>query len=212
MSSDWDKKLELQWSDKRLPPHELFRHNVMPYFCQPDANPFYERTSNNQRVLQQQLGRADNMEEELKNMEGTEYAVIKSQDPVLHIVQKQKRRSPTAVMPLEQYYMVQGDVYMCPDVLSVAHSHISTTLHHLRQAMETARTLKTYHPSEGYTWQRETAQKDESSTLKKFKGRSKRKGPNHDRTVHKRIHRLLQKIDLKFAIPSPNLRTSPTQK
>lgn len=50
------RELEQQFVDRRAPVHVLQGDNVLRYFCQPDLNPFYDRTCNNQRVMMQNGG------------------------------------------------------------------------------------------------------------------------------------------------------------
>ena len=51
--------LEQTFKDSRVPPELLTRENVLQYFSQVDANPFYERGCNNERVKMQNCDRLD---------------------------------------------------------------------------------------------------------------------------------------------------------
>eukprot|EP00035_Acanthoeca_spectabilis_P038289 m.51752 g.51752 ORF g.51752 m.51752 type:complete len:122 (+) comp9071_c0_seq4:189-554(+) len=76
---------ELSWSDPRFPVQELSAHNALHYFCQPGINPFYDRTSSNERLKQMNHQIID--AERLEMMTGKEYVVVFSQPPVLHLIQ-----------------------------------------------------------------------------------------------------------------------------
>ena len=69
----------------------------MDYFSE-RSNPFYERTCNNEILKMQKLGVADM---QLQNMQGTEYQLLHVQEPILYVVRKQIRHSPTQV-PYQQ--------------------------------------------------------------------------------------------------------------
>ena len=75
------------------------------------------------------------------------------QEPILYIVRKQQRHSPTQVTPISDYYIVAGIVYQAPDLGSVVNSRLLSTVTHLQSAFEEARSYSKYHPSKGYWWQ-----------------------------------------------------------
>eukprot|EP00040_Diaphanoeca_grandis_P016333 m.84231 g.84231 ORF g.84231 m.84231 type:complete len:257 (-) comp25725_c0_seq2:272-1042(-) len=196
------KMLEQSFVDKRCPPHALAGPNVLQYFCQPGDNPFYDRTCNNQRLLQKNQGTLN--PEELKGMKGIEYVVTHSQEPVLHLIQKQNRRTeglPENVSPMEMYYMVQGEVYQCPDMMTMLHSHMSTTLHHLEKAIALGHEMKTFHANKGYTWKQ--TEGEESQDLQKFKTNpyeKSRRGHSDERSLHNNIHHLIKCMHDDFPI------------
>ena len=78
---------------------------------------------------------------------------ISEQEPILYIVRKQQRHSPTQVTPISDYYIVAGIVYQAPDLGSVVNSRLLSTVTHLQSAFEEARSYSKYHPSKGYWWQ-----------------------------------------------------------
>ena len=79
--------------------------------------------------------------------------VISCQEPILYIVRKQQRHSPTQVTPISDYYIVAGIVYQAPDLGSVVNSRLLSTVTHLQSAFEEARSYSKYHPSKGHCWQ-----------------------------------------------------------
>merc|ERR1719483_1521078 len=79
-------------------------------------NPFYDRTCNNEILKMQKLGLLD---AQLGNMQGTEYCLLHVQEPILYVVRKQIRHSPTQVTPVNDYYIIAGVIYQAPDIGSV---------------------------------------------------------------------------------------------
>ena len=63
---------------------------------------------------------------------------ISEQEPILYIVRKQQRHSPTQVTPISDYYIVAGIVYQAPDLGSVVNSRLLSTVTHLQSAFEEA--------------------------------------------------------------------------
>ncbi len=140
-----ENPLAISWHDSNWIP-VLTPHNVMDYFSE-RSNPFYERTCNNE-VLKMQRASMD----QLQNMTGVEFCLLHVQDPILYVVRKQHRSSPSSVTPLADYYIIAGTVYQAPDLGSVLNSRLVSTVNHLQQAFEEAKKYATYHPSRGYWW------------------------------------------------------------
>nr|CAG4645829.1 EOG090X0E0D [Lynceus sp. MCZ IZ 141354] len=141
-----DNLLGISWHDSNWIPI-LNPSNVLDYFME-RTNPFYDRTCNNEIVKMQRL----NMEQ-LNNMTGLEYILLHVQEPILYVVRKQHRHSPSQVTPLSDYYIVAGVVYQAPDLGSVVNSRILTAVSHLQSAFDEALSYAQYHPSKGYSWQ-----------------------------------------------------------
>lgn len=57
-------------------------------------------------------------------MTGLEYILLHVQDPILYVIRKQHRHSPTQATPLADYYIVAGIVYQAPDLASVVNSRL----------------------------------------------------------------------------------------
>merc|ERR550532_1690241 len=89
---------------------------------------------------------------QLTNMQGTEYRLLHVQEPILYVIRKQTRHSPTQVTPVTDYYIIAGVIYQAPDLGSVLNSRILTGVGHLQKAFEEAREYSRYHPSRGYWW------------------------------------------------------------
>lgn len=85
-------------------------------------------------------------------MQGLEYILLHVQEPILYVIRKQHRLSPTQVTPLADYYVLAGYVYQAPDLNSFINSRLTTALHHLTTAFEDAHSFARYHPSKGYSW------------------------------------------------------------
>lgn len=61
-------------------------------------------------------------------MTGLEYILLHVQDPILYVIRKQHRSSPTHVIPLTDYYIIAGIVYQAPDLASVLNSRLVSNL------------------------------------------------------------------------------------
>lgn len=107
-------------------------------------------------------------------MVGIEYILLHVQDPILYVIRKQHRHTPTEATPMADYYIIAGTIYQAPDLASVfnsrlvlgfrhlenifnqIHSNIVpfqlSTVHHLQGAFEEASSYSRYHPNKGYTW------------------------------------------------------------
>ena len=105
-----ENPLFVSWVDSAWVP-VLNQNNVLDYFSE-RTNPFYDRTCNNEILKMQKLGVADvqltNMQvvlffflltfEELTSDQGPEYCLLHVQEPILYVVRKQIRHSPTQVL------------------------------------------------------------------------------------------------------------------
>nr|CAG4635079.1 EOG090X0E0D [Alona affinis] len=109
MGDSKDNLLWISWHDSAWIPI-LNPANVMDYF-QSNTNPFYDRTCNNEIVKMQRL----NMDH-LSNLTGLEYMLLHVQEPILYVIRKQHRHSPTVVTPLADFYIIAGVVYQAPDL------------------------------------------------------------------------------------------------
>merc|ERR1740131_853866 len=107
------------------------------------------RTCNNEILKMQKLGVAD---VQLANMIGIEYCLLHVQEPILYVIRKQQRHSPTQITPISDYYVIAGTIYQAPDIGSVINSRVISAINHLTTAFEEARGYSRYHPSRGYWW------------------------------------------------------------
>ncbi|KAL9698423.1 hypothetical protein quinque_001864 [Culex quinquefasciatus] len=140
-----DNPLWISWHDSNWIPI-LNPANVMEYFSE-KSNPFYDRTCNNEIVRMQRQTL-----DLLNNMTGVEYILLHVQDPILYVIRKQHRHTPTEATPLADYYIIAGTVYQAPDLASVFNSRMLSTVHHLQSAFEESSSFARYHPSKGYSW------------------------------------------------------------
>uniref|UniRef100_A0A9L0SM51 Mediator of RNA polymerase II transcription subunit 6 n=1 Tax=Equus caballus TaxID=9796 RepID=A0A9L0SM51_HORSE len=85
-----DNLLGISWVDSSWIPI-LNSGSVLDYFSE-RSNPFYDRTCNNEVVKMQRLTL-----EHLNQMVGVEYILLHAQEPILFIIRKQQRQSPTQV-------------------------------------------------------------------------------------------------------------------
>lgn len=103
-------------------------------------------------------------------MVGIEFILLHVQEPILYVIRKQHRFSPTQVTPLADYYIVNGVVHLAPDLYSVINARLLNTVSSLQSAFDEAMSYSRYHPSKGYSWEfseKEEPEKKESSDKKK---------------------------------------------
>merc|ERR1719483_1587285 len=165
-------------------------------------NPFYDRTCNNEILKMQKLGLLD---AQLGNMQGTEYCLLHVQEPILYVVRKQIRHSPTQVTPVNDYYIIAGVIYQAPDIGSVLNSRILTGVSHLQSAFEEARGYARYHPSRGYWW--DFGKEKEKEEAKK-EGKEKKEEPS-SMFQRRRVDMLLDQLTRQFPhkVPQPAVAT-----
>ncbi|KAK4472161.1 hypothetical protein MN116_000459 [Schistosoma mekongi] len=127
--------------------HFLCSANVLDYFCDL-SNPFYDRQCNNEVIRMQRLH-----PEQLLCMTGVEFYLYHAQEPILFIIRKQQRLSPTQVTPLAYYYVINGTVLQAPDLSTLLNSRLLTTIVGLKKVTQTLASCARYHPSDGsYSW------------------------------------------------------------
>ncbi|KAJ9049182.1 Mediator of RNA polymerase II transcription subunit 6, variant 2 [Entomophthora muscae] len=85
-------------------------------------------------------------------MIGIEFELVKEQYPILYIIQKQRRRSPTEAIPMAVYYIINGNIYQAPDLYSVLANRMLTIVNHLNRAFREVYNYVEFHPSSGYRW------------------------------------------------------------
>eukprot|EP00092_Neocalanus_flemingeri_P034688 GFUD01037739.1.p1 GENE.GFUD01037739.1~~GFUD01037739.1.p1 ORF type:complete len:251 (+),score=86.07 GFUD01037739.1:41-793(+) len=196
-----ENPLFVSWVDSAWIP-VLNQSNVMDYFSE-RTNPFYDRTCNNEILKMQKLGVLD---AQLGNMQGPEYCLLHVQEPILYVIRKQIRHSPTQVTPVNDYYIIAGVIYQAPDIGSVLNSRILTGVSHLQSAFEEARGYARYHPSRGYWWdfgkEKEDAKKEE---------KDKKEEPS-SMFQRRRVDMLLDQLTRQFPhkVPQPQV-AGPTQ-
>ena len=85
-------------------------------------------------------------------MEGLEFELLHAQEPILYVIRKQHRFSPTTTTPMADYYILAGYVYQAPDLNAVLNSRLQSSVHYLISAFEETLSYMKYHPSRGYSW------------------------------------------------------------
>ncbi|XP_005877323.1 PREDICTED: mediator of RNA polymerase II transcription subunit 6-like isoform X2 [Myotis brandtii] len=181
-----DNLLEISWVDSTWIPI-LNSGSVLDYFSE-RSNPFYDRTCNNEVVKMQRLTL-----EHLNQMVGVEYILSHAQEPILFIIQKQQRQSPTQVIPLADYYIIAGVIYQAPDLGSVINSRVLTAVHGIQSAFDEAMSYCRYHPSKGYWWHFKDHEEQE-----KVKPKTKRKEEPSSIFQRQRVDALLLDLRQKF--------------
>ncbi|KAF9155206.1 Mediator of RNA polymerase II transcription subunit 6 [Linnemannia schmuckeri] len=124
--------------------------NVLDYFAQ---SPFWDPTCNNAVIrMQTQFNNLGEMTQKLKEQRGLEFALIHERYPTLFIIQKQERKGPDWVLPMDIYYVLNGSIYMNPDVQTLLSNRVLGSLFYVESAFNEARTMTEFHPSTGYHW------------------------------------------------------------
>ncbi len=153
----------------------------------------------------------------VSNMQGIEYILLHVQEPILYVIRKQHRHSPTAVTPMADYYIIAGVVYQAPDLNSLINSRILTTVHNLHSAFDESNTYCRYHPSKGYWWEfSKDSDKDNNKdkTDKTAKDKTKEEANSSTKFQRKRVDILLSELTKKFPpkLPqTPQQQQQPTQ-
>lgn len=199
-----DNPLWISWHDSNWIPL-LNPNNVMDYFSE-KSNPFYDRTCNNEIVRMQRQSL-----DLLNEMTGVEYILLHVQDPILYVIRKQHRHTPTEATPVADYYIIAGTVYQAPDLASVFNSRILSTVHHLQSAFEEASSYSRYHPSKGYSWDfssnKAIAEKNKSEKTKEAPAKEE---PS-SLFQRQRVDMLLGDLLRKFPLPLPQSHHHQTQ-
>ena len=200
-----DNPLYVSWCDSIWIP-VLNQSKVMDYFTE-RTNSFYDWTCNNEVLKMQKLGVLD---AQLTSMQGTEYCLLHVQEPILYVIRKQQRHSPTQVTPVSDYYIIAGVIYQAPDLGSVLNSRILTGVSHLQKAFEEAREYARYHPSRGYWWDfGKDKEKEEREKKEKAKeGAKKKKEEPSSLFQRRRVDMLLGQLAAQYppkftALPPP---------
>uniref|UniRef100_H0ZMA2 Mediator of RNA polymerase II transcription subunit 6 n=4 Tax=Passeriformes TaxID=9126 RepID=H0ZMA2_TAEGU len=193
-----DNLLGISWVDSSWIPI-LNNGSVLDYFSE-RSNPFYDRTCNNEVVKMQRMTL-----DHLNQMVGVEYILLHAQEPILFIIRKQQRQSPTQVMPLADYYIIAGVIYQAPDLGSVINSRVLTAVHGIQSAFEEAMSYCRYHPSKGYWWHF----KDEEER-EKTKPKAKKKEEPSSIFQRQRVDALL--LDLRQKFPPRFVQQKPGEK
>ncbi|XP_014785185.1 mediator of RNA polymerase II transcription subunit 6 isoform X1 [Octopus bimaculoides] len=189
------ESLGISWQNSAWIPM-LNSSNVLDYFSE-RTNPFYDRTCNNENVKMQHLN-----PEQLSSMTGLEYELLHVQEPILYVIRKQHRHSPTQVTPLADYYISAGIVYQAPDLGSVVNSRMLNTVHSLQSAFTEALSYARYHPSKGYWWEFKDKEETEKSKVKDTKKKEEPSSVFQRQRVDLLLSELSKKFPPRFAAPA----------
>ncbi|KAG0719036.1 Mediator of RNA polymerase II transcription subunit 6 [Chionoecetes opilio] len=200
---------------------QLLQHHEL---LQRPLNPFYSRDCNNEFIKMQQNTRVD----QLTHMQGVEYILLHTQEPILYIVRKQNRYSPTQVTPLANYHIIGGQVFQTPDLGSIINSRMLSAVSNLNGAFTELQMYSHYHPSKGYWWQfrnhpdsaaaaaaaataKETAK--DTAKDKETKQKAGAGGREEPASVfqHRRVGALLEDLQTKFPYKYPSPPPQPQQ-
>uniref|UniRef100_A0A5K3EZL1 Mediator of RNA polymerase II transcription subunit 6 n=1 Tax=Mesocestoides corti TaxID=53468 RepID=A0A5K3EZL1_MESCO len=173
-TTDSDSPYEIYWENPAISPHQLNSTNILQYFCHL-SNPFYDRECNNEVIRMQGLS-----QDKLTTLCGIEFYLYCSQEPMLFVIRKQERLSPSEVVPLAYYYVINGIVRQAPDLSTLINSRLHTITAGLNKTFQTLAPYARFHPSDGsYTWEDPNA-----PTIKPEKENAK---PGHTKVVEDNI-------------------------
>lgn len=141
-------------------------------------------------------------------MQGVEYILLHVQEPILFVIRKQTRHSPTQVTPVADYYIIAGYVYQAPDLSSLISFRLASGIHHLVSAFDEAQSYMRYHPTKGYSW--EFRQDADSKDPASEKNKDKQKEEPSSAFQRARVDLLLGEICKKF-FPKVNETAKPTE-
>lgn len=141
-------------------------------------------------------------------MTGLEYILLHVQEPILYVIRKQYRHSPTQATPQADYYIIAGVVYQAPDLASVINSRLLSAVHHLQSSFEEASGFSRYHPSKGYSWDFQKATKPKETE----KPREEPSSVFQRQRVDMLLNELVRKFPItvpqqKIATPAPSIKT-----
>ena len=140
-------------------------------------------------------------------MQGIEYILLHVQEPILFVIRKQTRHSPTQVTPVVDYYIIAGYVYQAPDLSSLISFRLASGIHHLVSAFDEAQGYMRYHPTKGYSW--EFSKNADSKDPHSDKNKDKQKEEPSSAFQRARVDLLLGEICKKF-FPKVNEPAKPT--
>jgi len=178
---------------------ELFplnKETVLDYFA---LSGFYDRQCNNEIVKMQRLDM-----DKMKQLKGTEFVLFSHQEPVLYVIRKQRRETPTLAIPQSTYYVINGTIFQSPNVYSVLSSRMLKVIYHMQQAFRIASGYKTFDLNTGYVWD-----------FTKSEGESKPVVPKPKDTKQiedaQRVDKIIASLYAQFAPPKPTPSPAPTQ-
>ncbi|KAI9103008.1 MED6 mediator sub complex component-domain-containing protein [Phlyctochytrium arcticum] len=155
MAAQYDDLTHISWKDTAfLQMYGLGEHNIMDYFS---LSPFYDPSSINEQIrMQARFNQFEASQMDKKQMTGIDYdAVLASTAPILFIITKGMRRSPTVVDLVAAYSVIEGTIYQTPDLYTLLSNRILTSLHFVQEGFDAALSDYRYHPSLGYYWKRD---------------------------------------------------------
>mmetsp|Transcript_26072 Transcript_26072/g.42744 ORF Transcript_26072/g.42744 Transcript_26072/m.42744 type:complete len:323 (+) Transcript_26072:19-987(+) len=119
-------------------------HSVMDYFS---LSMFYDRTCNNEYIKMQRLD-----PKMLTSMRGIEYVLFHKNEPLLFVIHKQQRDSPTQFHVLATYYVLGGTVYRAPNLQAVFSTRLVSCLHFTSNALKNIAERSRFNPACGHYW------------------------------------------------------------
>lgn len=105
----------------------LNQHTVLEYFSR---SPFYVPQCNNEECKRQ--GLPISMLHTMKP--GVEFVLATVQEPVLYVIKRQYRESPSSTQQQAFYYVLFGTIYMAPSLHAALKARVARCLHNLQSS------------------------------------------------------------------------------
>jgi len=197
-----DTLLHQSWQSEAWMPI-LNPTNVLEYFAE---SIFYDRQCNNEIIRMQRLN-----PDQMLNMVGPEYILLIAQEPILYVIRKQHRTSPTQIIPLAHYYVIAGKVYQAPDLGNVVNSRLANCANYLQQAFSETHSYAKYQSAKGYYWEFKDKEsqalevaKEEKLKGEHLKRKTKKKEEPSSVFQRQKVDRLLDDLTKKFPLKLMN--------
>ena len=138
----------------------LRRDTVMQYFY---TSPFFDPVSNNSIMQTQGIDL-----EHLKSMKGLEFVLDEEvrEEPVLFVIRKQLRHSLTNTELLDVFYVLDGTIYQCPDLLELSTSRFFKVTGAVSRAYQQLGERIEYTPQHSHRFVEQSSQKEQVGTEK----------------------------------------------
>lgn len=187
---------EDKWSEISFSNEEWIRafglgpHNALDYFA---LSPFYDTSCNNEVVKMQGLSL-----EHLDKMTGLEYRLLYSgKEPLLFIVVKQIRVSPSSQRVKEMFYILDKQIYSSPNLHRLILSRVTKSCVLVQNAFDRLNQAAHFSPHQGFTWRFEDDKLGfwhSNAIHKSYEKRFKRRNEQLENYGRVEMRKLLRKL------------------
>eukprot|EP01113_Clastostelium_recurvatum_P047757 TRINITY_DN8574_c0_g1_i2.p1 TRINITY_DN8574_c0_g1~~TRINITY_DN8574_c0_g1_i2.p1 ORF type:complete len:261 (+),score=52.02 TRINITY_DN8574_c0_g1_i2:50-832(+) len=180
----------------------LNAHTVLDYFA---LSQFYDNTCNNELLkMQIKVTGLPFDFNRLAEMVGLEYVVCHVQEPVLYVIRKQWRESPTLVTARASYYVLEGSIYQAPSLHAVLSARLVQSAYNIALSFKEVASHAQFSVVDGYTWNWPSSDKAPGSTNEGVKPSTQTAKTLRDqRNDAQKMERTLTTVIAKFPPPPP---------